>query len=130
MIPESRGTLMRIYLDESDRWRGTALFDAIVKTLLDSGIDGATVFKGVEGYGGRKLIHSSRVVDGLQSLPVVIEVLDDEERIRRAIPLVEPMIAGGVITLEKVQIMHYRAGEEADEPAAAASDADAANAEP
>lgn len=97
-------TLMRIFIDEEDRWGKRSLFEAIVETLRSEGIAGATVLKGIEGFGARRELHAARSIDFSSNLPVVIEVAESGEKIRALIPALQSMIAEGLITLEKIRI--------------------------
>lgn len=98
------GTLLRIFVDEEDRLHGKPLYEAIVEALRENGFAGATVLKGIAGFGNHKRLHSARVVDFSSNLPVLIEVLDREEKIRSFIPTLHEMVNEGLITLESVQL--------------------------
>jgi uncharacterized protein len=102
------GTLMRIFVDEGDRSGQQPLYMRIVEELQKGGFPGATVFKGIEGYGAHKQIHSARVFDLSANLPVLIEVVDSEERVRGFIPRLRELIPEGLITLEKVEMIAIR----------------------
>ena len=97
--------LLRIFVDEADRWKGRPLYSAIVDALREAGFTGATVLKGIEGFGSHKTVHSARVFDFSANLPVLIEVIEDEGRILAFIPVLREMIAEGLITLEDVQVV-------------------------
>jgi PII-like signaling protein len=97
-------TLMRIFLDEADRFEGAPLFMAVVEELRQSGFAGATVLKGIEGYGCHERIHAARAIDYSTNLPVVIEVAEDEAKILELIPRLEAMIPEGLITLERIRM--------------------------
>jgi PII-like signaling protein len=102
---ERTGRLLRIYVDEEDRFHGKPLYMAIVDELRARGFTGATVLKGIEGYGSHKSVHAARVLDASAgSLPVVVEVVEDEARILDALPKLKEMIAEGLLTLENVQL--------------------------
>jgi uncharacterized protein len=96
--------LMRIFVDEDARFDGAPLFVAIVEELRKCGFGGATVLKGIEGFGQHEHIHSARVVDTAASLPVLLEVAESEEKIRLMVPRLREMISDGLITLERVQM--------------------------
>lgn len=100
-----RGKLLRIFVDEGDRWNGQPLYVAIVEALKADGFAGATVLKGIEGFGARKAVHSARTVDFSTNLPVLIEVLESEEKIIAFIPKLREMMREGLITLENVQML-------------------------
>jgi PII-like signaling protein len=108
---EGPGKCLRIYTGESDHWEGRPLFQAIVELLRREGLAGATVTRGIEGYGARSRIHTARVLRLSEDLPIVIEVVDRHERIERVLPLLEAMIREGMVTLSDVEVIAYRAGE-------------------
>jgi PII-like signaling protein len=105
---EGRGLLARIYIGESDQWHGRPLYQAIVATLRARGIAGATVLRGIEGYGAHAHLHTSRILQLSQDLPVLIEVVDQEARLRAVLPELDRMVADGMITLESVEVIAYR----------------------
>ncbi|HEY5257342.1 MAG TPA: DUF190 domain-containing protein [Candidatus Baltobacteraceae bacterium] len=108
-MPESTtATLMRIFVDESDRRGAQPLYVTIVEMLRKQGIAGATVFKGIEGYGSHRQIHAARTFDLSTNLPILIEAIDSEEKIEQAIPLLRELIPEGLITFEKVQMLQLR----------------------
>lgn len=101
-------TLMRIFVDEADRFGKRSLFMAIVDELQASGFAGATVLKGIEGFGCHREVHAVRSVDFSTNLPVLIEVAEVEERIRSIIPRLQEMIPEGLITLERIRMRLVR----------------------
>lgn len=111
MKSESTGKLLRIFVGERDRWKGQPLYTALVEELRHAGLAGATVFKGIEGFGGHSVVHAARVFDLSTDLPVLIEVVDSEEKIRAFLPTIERMVREGLVTLETVEVIHYLAGE-------------------
>lgn len=98
---------MLIYIGESDTWRGRSLYMAILETLRKAGLSGATVMRGLAGFGAHSLIHSSTILRLSIDLPVIITVIDIPENIDRALALVRPMVREGLITIEDVQIVQY-----------------------
>jgi len=110
MKVEGSGKLLRIFVGESDRWGIQPLYTAIVEAARKAGLGGATVFKGIEGYGGHSVVHAARVFDLSTDLPVLIEIVDSEERIRQFLPQLDGMVKEGLLTLETVEIIAYRAG--------------------
>lgn len=106
---EGDRTLMRIHIGESDRWHGKSLYQAIVELLRKEGLYGATVLRGVGGYGSSSRYHTEKVFRLSQDLPVIIEVVEYSERIERILPRLDEMIDGGLITLEKAHVILYRA---------------------
>jgi uncharacterized protein len=105
---EHNGTLMRIYITEGARHRGHTMLTALVEAIAAAGIAGATAFKGIEGFGSSGVISSARVVDAWIDLPIVIEVVDDDEKIRAFLPQLETILDDGLVTLERVQTLLYR----------------------
>ncbi|HVN69291.1 MAG TPA: DUF190 domain-containing protein [Candidatus Binatia bacterium] len=107
---EGSGKLLRIFVGESDRWGYQPLYTAIVEAARAAGIGGATVFKGIEGYGGHSVVHAARVFDLSSDLPILIEIVDVEERIRAFLPQLDKMVTEGMVTLETVEVIAYRLG--------------------
>ena len=97
--------LMRIHIGESDKWQGKPLYKAIVELLRMEGFRGATVLRGIMGFGGSSIIHTSSILRLSEDLPVVIEVIDEEEKINRILPILDSMIEGGIVTLERVKVV-------------------------
>ena len=107
---EGTGKLLRIFVGESDRRGMQPLYTAIVERARKFGLAGATVFKGIEGYGGHSVVHAARVFDLSSDLPVLIEIVDAEERVRAFLPELDALVREGLVTLETVEIIHYRSG--------------------
>jgi uncharacterized protein len=107
---EGTGKLLRIFVGESDRHGYQPLYTAIVERARAAGLGGATVFKGIEGFGGHSVVHAARVFDLSSDLPILIEIVDSEERIRAFLPTLDEMVREGLITLETVEIIRYRSG--------------------
>lgn len=110
---EGTGLLVRIYLGESDRWHGRPLYQAIVERLRERGLAGATVLRGIEGFGAKQRLHSTRILSLSEDLPILIEVVDREDRIRAVLPVLDEMVGGGLVTLERVEVVAYRAPKDA-----------------
>jgi PII-like signaling protein len=108
---EGDGKLLRIFIGESDTWHGRPLYQAIVERVREQGLAGATVVRGIEGFGAESHLHTSRILRLSQDLPVVIEIVDTEERIQAVLPLLDEMITDGMVTLEPVHIVTYRASD-------------------
>jgi PII-like signaling protein len=106
---EGERTLMRIHIGESDKWHGKPLYDAIVELLRKEGFSGVTVLRGVGGYGGSSVYHTDKILRLSQDLPVILEVVETTERIEQILPRLDGMVEGGLITLEKVRVILYRA---------------------
>jgi len=107
---ESTGTLLRIFVDEDDRWENQPLYTAIVEELRTLGFGGATVLKGIEGFGSHRQIHAARVFDFSTNMPILIEVLESEERIASLIPRLSEMVSEGLFTLEAVRLIRISKG--------------------
>jgi len=107
---EGHGTLLRVFVGESDQWHGKPLYQAIVRRLREEGIAGATVIRAIEGYGAKSHLHTARILRLSEDLPLVVEVVDTEENIRRVLPMLDEMVADGLVTLERVEVITYRAG--------------------
>jgi uncharacterized protein len=99
------GKLLRIFVDEGDRAGIQPLYTAIMEMLRKRGVAGATVFRGIEGYGGHNQIHMAKVFSWLPNLPILIEVVEDADVIEPLIPELETMVGEGLITLEAVQYL-------------------------
>src|SRR5436853_339130 len=99
---------LRIYVDEDLKWHNQLLYRAIVEKLLDLGIAGATVFKGIEGFGSSARIHSARILEITENLPMMIEVIDGPKQILKTINAVEPMLPKHcLVTVQDVRVLHY-----------------------
>lgn len=105
---EGPAVQLRIFIGESNRWKGKPLYEAIVLRAREAGLAGATVLRGLEGFGANSRIHTARILRLSEDLPIVIEVVDREDRIQQFLPALEEMVTEGLITLEKVQVLMYR----------------------
>jgi PII-like signaling protein len=114
LIPE-QGHLLRIFIGESDRHEGMPLYQWIVREARRSGMAGATVLRGLEGYGAHSHLHTSKILRLSSDLPIVIEIVDTRERIEALMPKIDAAIGEGLATLEKVEIRFYRSGKAPDE---------------
>jgi PII-like signaling protein len=103
--------LLRIFIGESDRWHNQPLYEAIVLKAREMHLAGATVLRGPMGFGKSSRLHTAKILRLSFDLPVVIEIVDSEELINRFLPVVDGMMKGGMITLEKVTVLQYRADE-------------------
>jgi uncharacterized protein len=106
---EGERTLMRIHIGESDKWHGKPLYEAIVEMLRKEGFSGVTVLRGVAGYGGSSVYHTDKILRLSQDLPIILEIVEATERIEQILPRLDGMVEGGLITLEKVRVILYRA---------------------
>jgi len=100
--------LLRIFVGESDRYRGRPLYEAIVQKAREAGLAGASVFRGIMGYGAHSRIHSARLLRLSEDLPVTIEIVDEAGKIEAFLPVLDGMIAEGLVTLERVEVVWYR----------------------
>ena len=105
---EGERTLMRVHIGESDRWKGKPLYQAIVELLRREKFSGVTVLRGVGGYGSSSVYHTEKILRLSQDLPIVVEVVESNERIEGILPQLDQMIGGGLVTLEKVRVILYR----------------------
>ena len=105
---EGERTLMRIHIGESDKWHGKPLHEAIVELLRKDGFSGVTVLRGVAGYGSSSVYHTDKLLRLSQDLPIILEVIETQERIELMLPRLDEMLDGGLITLEKVRVILYR----------------------
>ena len=105
------GQLLRIFIGESDRWGGIPLYDAIVQEARKRGLAGATVFRGFEGFGAHSRIHTTRILRLSEDLPIVVEIVDADEKIQAFLPVLDEMVKEGLATVEKATVMFYRAGD-------------------
>lgn len=100
--------LLRIFIGEKDRYDGRPLYKAIVDKCLENHISGATVTRGIYGYGASSVVHSSKALTLSDDLPLIVEIIDTEDKITKLIPLVEQMVEHGLITVELANVMVYR----------------------
>ncbi len=106
--------LLRIFIGESDRWQHQPLYEAIVLKARELHLAGATVLRGPMGFGKSSRLHTAKILRLSMDLPLVIEIVDSEEKLNAFLPVLDPMMQGGLITLEKVRVIDYRAGQVAD----------------
>jgi len=109
---EGEGKLLRLFIGESDTWHGKPLYQAIVERVRQEGLAGATVLRGIEGFGADSRLHTYRILRLSEDLPVVIEIVDAPEQIDRVVPILDEMVGEGMLTLERVQIVSYRSSDE------------------
>lgn len=105
---EGEAQLLRIFIGESDRKDGRPLYEAIVLRARELGLAGATVVRGLEGFGAASRIHTARVLRLSEDLPIVIEIVDREERIQAFLPELDALVTEGLVTLERVRVIAYR----------------------
>jgi uncharacterized protein len=105
--------LLRIFIGESDRWGHKPLYEAIVLKARELHLAGATVLRGPMGFGKSSRLHTAKILRLSMDLPLVIEIVDSDEKIQEFLPVLDGMMGGGLLTLEKVKVIDYRAGQEA-----------------
>jgi hypothetical protein len=107
-IPEE-GYLLRIFIGESDRHGHQPLYESIVLQAREAGLAGATVLRGVMGFGKHSVLHTAKILRLSEDLPMVIEIVDSLERIEKFLPRLDTLITDGLVTIERVKVLHYRA---------------------
>lgn len=100
--------LMRIFIAEGDRYEHRPLYEALVEMLQKEGFAGATVLRGVCGFGAHSVYHSQKLLDLSADLPMIIEAIESEEKVNAVMPRIDAMMSGGMITMEKVRVIRYR----------------------
>ena len=105
------GQLLRIFIGESDRWGGQPLYEAIVQEARKRGLADATVFRGFEGFGAHSRVHTARILRLSEDLPIVVEIVDTEDKIQAFLPALDEMVKEGLATVEKATVLFYRPGE-------------------
>ena len=108
--------LLRIFIGESDRWHHQPLYEAIVLKAREMHLAGATVLRGPMGFGKSSRLHTAKILRLSMDLPLVIEIVDSEEKINAFLPVLDPMIGGGLVTLENVKVIEYRASAPGEKP--------------
>jgi PII-like signaling protein len=110
MKVNENGVLLRVFIGESDRYENKPLYEAIVAKVRELGLAGATVLRGTEGFGAHSVVHRASLLEMSTDLPIVIEIVDSEDQIKRLLPSLEAMVREGMITMEYVVILLYREG--------------------
>jgi uncharacterized protein len=106
-LPEE-GMLLRIFIGESDSYQGKALYEQIVLKARELNLAGATVFRGIMGFGADSRMHTAKLLRLSEDLPVAVEIVDTEEKLNTLIPFLDEVVTEGLITLEKVRVIKYR----------------------
>ena len=101
-------TLMRVFIGESDKYEGKPLYEALLERFRKKGLAGATVLRGIAGFGASSKVHTDKVLRLSLDLPLIIEVVETDETIQQVLPDLEEMIGGGLITLERANVILYR----------------------
>jgi PII-like signaling protein len=110
MMMPGQGSLLRIFIGEADRHGGQPLYEWIVRTARERGLAGATVLRGLEGFGAHSRLHTTKVLRLSTDLPIVIEIVDAHEKIEAFLPLIDDAITEGLATVERVDVRFYRSG--------------------
>lgn len=105
----SDGKLLRIFVGEADRWQGRPLYEEVINLAREKKLAGATAIKGFLGFGCNSHMHSAKVLRLSEDLPVIIEIVDSEEKIEQFLPHLEEMVKEGLVTIEKANVVMYRA---------------------
>lgn len=101
--------LLRIFVGEQDRWNGLPLYEAIVNEARLLGMAGATVLKGVLGFGRKAHVHTAKLLELSYDMPMVVEIVDSEEKVKKLLPKLDAMVSEGLVTMEEVHVVMYRA---------------------
>ena len=108
-LPEE-GALLRIFLGENDRQQGQPLYEWIVKQAREQGLAGATVLRGIMGFGAHSRMHTAKILRLSEDLPIVVEIVDTREKVEAFLPTIDHAIGEGLATMERVSVRFYRAG--------------------
>lgn len=109
MLP-ANGKLLRIFIGENDKFEGLPLYEWIVRKARENGLAGATVLRGIEGFGAHSRLHTAKILRLSSDLPLVIEIVDTEEKIQSFLQLIDDAVVEGLATVEKVEVHFYRSG--------------------
>ena len=102
------GELLRVFIDETDKFKGKPLYESIVMKARELNLAGATVFRGIMGYGATSRIHSIKLLRLSEDLPVIIEIVDTRDNINKILPFLDETVKEGLITMEKIRVFKYR----------------------
>src|SRR5262245_36292264 len=102
------GQLLRVFVGESDKWSGKPRYEALVLKRRDMGLAGATMLRGLMGYGAASRVHTAKILRLSEDLPVIVEIVDSQEKIASFLPTIDEMVQEGLVTLEKAQAILYR----------------------
>jgi hypothetical protein len=105
------GYLLRIFIGESDRWHGKPLYEAIVMKARELHLAGATVLRGPMGFGANSRLHTAKILRLSEDLPIIVEIVDAKEKIDALMPFIDEVVKEGLVTLERVQVIQYRASD-------------------
>jgi uncharacterized protein len=104
---EGKAKMLRIHFGEDDKWKGKPLYRAIVEKCRELDIAGATVFRGIEGYGASTLIHRSHILALSSDLPIMVSVIDSEDKVQKLIPHLDEMVDQGLVAMSEVEVIKY-----------------------
>jgi len=107
------GKLLRIFIGENDKYEGRPLYEWIVKEARECGLAGATVLRGLEGFGAQSRLHTAKILRLSSDLPIVVEIVDSEEKIESFLPRIDDAVSEGLATVERVEVRFYRSGKSA-----------------
>ena len=107
------GKLLRIFIGENDKHEGQPLYEWIVRKAQEGGLAGATVLRGLEGFGAHSRLHTAKILRLSSDLPIVVEIVDTEEKIESFLPLIDDAVGEGLATVERVEVRFYRSGKSA-----------------
>ena len=110
MILPKDGKLLRIFIGENDKFKGLPLYEWIVRQAREQGLAGATVLRGLEGFGAHSRLHTAKILRLSNDLPIVVEIVDTEEKIESFLPRIDSAIVEGLATVERVEVRFYRSG--------------------
>jgi uncharacterized protein len=100
--------LLRIFIGESDKWEGKPLYEALIFKAREMGLAGATMLRGLMGYGAASRVHTAKILRLSEDLPVIVEIVDSPEKIASFLPTIDEMVQEGLVTLERAQAILYR----------------------
>ncbi len=112
MILPKDGKLLRIFIGENDRYEGLPLHEWIVRKAREHGLAGATVLRGLEGFGAHSRLHTAKVLRLSSDLPIVVEIVDTEDKIESFLPMIDGAVEEGLATVERVEVRFYRPGKQ------------------
>ncbi len=110
MILPKEGKLLRIFIGENDKYEGLPLYEWLVRQARERGLAGATALRGVEGFGAHSRLHTAKILRLSSDLPIVVEIVDTEEKIEAFLPLIDDAVGEGLATVERVEVRFYRSG--------------------
>jgi len=111
MTLPKHGKLLRIFIGENDKYEGLPLYEWLVRKGREQGLAGATVLRGLEGYGAHSRLHTAKILRLSSDLPIVVEIVDTEEKIESFLPLIDHAVREGLATVERVEVHFYRSGD-------------------